>query len=150
MLPPAAGVIAVNAGGVIGAIRARAPGLRITLDPVEFRGFRYHVGVAFTLYGPGASGEMARGGRYVSQNDEPATGMTLYPDAVLRAAAAAPARSRVFLPLGTASGEAARALRAEGHATVAALSPTDTAQSLRCTHLLRDGKVVPLAADAAP
>ena len=69
------------------AIAVRAPGLRITLDPVEFRGFRYHTGVAFTLYGPGMSGELARGGRYVSQNDEPATGMSLYPDAVLRAEA---------------------------------------------------------------
>lgn len=147
-LPPAARAIADNGAAVIAAIRARAPdGLRITLDPVEFRGFRYHVGVAFTLYGPGATGELGRGGRYVSQNDEPATGMTLYPDAVLRAAPPQPPRQRVFVPLGT-DPAFGRVLRAQGYATVAALSATDTAEALRCTHALRDGKPVPLAAAA--
>ncbi len=144
-LPPAARAIADNAAAVIAAIRARAPGLRITLDPVEFRGFRYHVGVAFTLYGPGATGEVARGGRYMSLNEEPATGMTLYPDAVLRAAPAPAPRTRVFLPAGT-DAAVARALRAEGHATVAALAPADTPERLRCTHILRDGRAVPLHA----
>jgi ATP phosphoribosyltransferase regulatory subunit len=141
-LPPAAEAIAVNAASVLGAIRARAPGLRITLDPVEFRGFRYHTGVAFTLYGPGMAGELARGGRYVSQNDEPATGMTLYPDAVLRAAPPAAPRPRLFLPPGV---DGAR-FRAEGYATVAALAPGDTPQRLRCTHELRDGRPVPIPA----
>ena len=139
-LPPAARAIAENAAAVLAAIAVRAPGLRITLDPVEFRGFRYHTGVAFTLYGPGMSGELARGGRYVSQNDEPATGMSLYPDAVLRAAPAAEPRPRLFLPAG-ADGAA---FRAQGFATVAALAPEDTPQRLRCTHELKDGRPVPI------
>ncbi|SDB68943.1 ATP phosphoribosyltransferase regulatory subunit [Belnapia rosea] len=144
-LPPAARAIADNAAAVIAAIRAREPGLRITLDPVEFRGFRYHVGVAFTLYGPGATGELARGGRYVSANDEPATGMSLYPDAVLRAARPAAPRPRVFLPLGTPPADAS-ALRAQGYATVAALAPGDSPAALRCTHVLRDGAAQALSA----
>jgi ATP phosphoribosyltransferase regulatory subunit len=138
-LPPAARAIADNAVAVIAAIRARAPGLRITLDPVEFRGFRYHVGVAFTLYGPG--GELARGGRYLS-GEEAATGLTLYPAAVLKSAAAAPPRARVFIPAGADQAAAAR-LRAEGWITIAALSAADTAARLRCTHILRDGSAVP-------
>ena len=142
-LPPAARAIADNAAAVITAIRARAPGLRITLDPVEFRGFRYHVGVAFTLYGPGNAGELARGGRYLSQGDEPATGMSLYPDAVLRAAPVPPRRPRVFIPAGAAE-DAVRRLREQGFATVAALSPADAPEGLRCTHVLRDGAAVPL------
>jgi ATP phosphoribosyltransferase regulatory subunit len=133
-LPPAASAIAQNAAAVIEALRARAPSLRITLDPVEFRGFRYHTGVAFTLFGEGATGEIARGGRYLS-GEEPATGMTLYPDALLRGLAAQPARPRVFLPIGF-DAEAARALRVKGIATVVALSPADTPESLRCTHVL--------------
>jgi len=139
-LPPAARAIALNAAAVLGAIRARAPALRITLDPVEFRGFRYHTGVAFSLYGPGMSGELARGGRYVSQNDEPATGMSLYPDAVLRAAPPVEPRRRLFLPAG-ADGAA---FRAQGFATVAALSPEDTPARLRCTHEIKDGVAVPV------
>ncbi len=142
-LPPAARAIADNAAAVIAAIRARAPWLRITLDPVEFRGFRYHVGVAFTLYGPGSTGELGRGGRYLSQGDEPATGMSLYPYAVLRAAPPAALRPRLFVPPGAAE-DAVRALREQGFATVAALSPADTPEALRCTHVLRDGEAVPI------
>lgn len=139
-LPAAARAIAGNAAEVLAAIRARAPALRVTLDPVEFRGFRYHTGVAFTLYGPGMSGELARGGRYVSQNEEPATGMSLYPDAVLRAAPPVAPKPRLFLPIG-ADGAA---LRGRGFATVAALAPEDTPARLRCTHELRDGVAVPV------
>jgi ATP phosphoribosyltransferase regulatory subunit len=140
-LPPAAQAIADNAAAVIAAIRGLNPTLRIMLDPAEFRGFRYHNGVAFTLYGPGTTGELARGGRYMA-GDEPATGMTLYPDAVLRAAPQLPQRPRLFVPLGEA--KAAQALRAQGFATVAALSPADTPDGLRCTHILKDGGAVPL------
>ncbi|GGG45135.1 ATP phosphoribosyltransferase regulatory subunit [Caldovatus sediminis] len=146
-LPPTARAIADNAAAVVEAIRARAPGLRITLDPVEFRGFRYHTGVAFTLYGEGRVGELARGGRYLSLGDEPATGMTLYPDVVLRAAPEGAPRPRVFLPLGTAP-EVGRRLRARGFATVAALSAADTPAALRCTHVAREGgEPVPLGKD---
>jgi ATP phosphoribosyltransferase regulatory subunit len=143
-LPPAARAIAENAAQVIAAIRARAPDLVITLDPLEFRGFHYHVGVAFTVFGPGATGELARGGRYLAQNEEPATGMSLYPDAVQRAAPTPPPRPRVFLPLGSPAAAAAT-LRAGGCVTVAALTATDTPLTLRCTHTLRDGRAVPLS-----
>ena len=142
-LPAAARAIAENAARIIEAIAGRAPGLRITLDPVEFRGFRYHVGVAFTIFGPGVSGELAKGGRYLSANDEPATGMTLYPDAVLRAAPAEAPRPRCFLPLGTPAAVGA-ALRRQGYVTVAALGAEDTARALRCTHFWDGASAVPL------
>lgn len=145
-LPPAARAIADNAAAVVEAIRVRAPSLRITLDPVEFRGFRYHTGVAFTLYGEGRVGELGRGGRYLSLGDEPATGMSVYPDAVLRAAPPTVPRPRVFVPLGS-DPEVARALRAQGFATIAALSAADAPRALGCTHVLRDGAAVPLGKD---
>lgn len=132
-LPPAARLIADHAAAVVAAVRELAPTLRITLDPLEFRGLQYHTGVAFTIFGAGRTGELARGGRYLS-GEEPATGMTLYPDAVLRAVPPAAPRLRVFVPRGMNAGQSA-ALRAQGYATVAPLAPTDTAQSLRCTHM---------------
>ncbi|WP_203076073.1 ATP phosphoribosyltransferase regulatory subunit [Falsiroseomonas ponticola] len=141
-LPPAARAIADNAAAIVVALRARVPGLRITLDPVEFRGLRYHSGVAFTIFGEGLTGELARGGRYLS-GEEPATGMTLYPDAMLRAVAPAEPRRRVFIPAG-ADRAAAAALRARGYATVAQLSAEDSPGSLRCTHVLNE------AGDAVP
>jgi ATP phosphoribosyltransferase regulatory subunit len=133
-LPPAARAIAERGAAVFAAIRAAAPALPITLDPVEFRGLRYHTGIAFTLYGAGR--EVARGGRYLS-GEEPATGCTLYPDALLAVAPPSTPAPRVFVPLGADPARAARA-RARGHVTVAALSPADTPESLRCALSLDD------------
>ena len=85
-LPQAARDLADRLAAAVAAIRARAPALRLTIDPVEFRGFRYETGVSVTIYAPGRHEELGRGGRYVCGEAEPATGLTLLPDAVLRAA----------------------------------------------------------------
>ncbi|HUB48704.1 MAG TPA: ATP phosphoribosyltransferase regulatory subunit [Acetobacteraceae bacterium] len=146
-LPNAAGTLATRLADAVAAIRARAPQLRLTIDPVEFRGFRYETGVSVTVYAPGRHEELGRGGRYICGDTEPATGLTLYPDAVLRAAPTREARLRVFVPRGT-SQEQTAGLRAQGFATVAALEPApdDAAEATRlgCTHLLRDGRAIPL------
>ncbi|MFC7735908.1 ATP phosphoribosyltransferase regulatory subunit [Roseomonas sp. GCM10028921] len=145
-LPEGPRRIADNAAEVVAALRRRLPALRITLDPVEFRGFRYHTGIAFTLYGPGRTGELGRGGRYMS-GEEAATGLSLYPDAALRAAPPPASPDRVFLPAGH-DPEAAAALRRAGRVTVAALSPADDARALGCTHQLRGGTLFELAGAA--
>ena len=148
-LPPAAAALCARLRDTVLAIQAQAPGLRLTLDPIEFRGFRYHTGVCMTVFAPGRHEELGRGGRYVS-GDEPATGLTLFPDALLRALPAGPARPRAFLPWGAPADQAAR-LRAGGYATVPALTglpdPAAEARRLRCTHILRDGAAVPLSAE---
>jgi ATP phosphoribosyltransferase regulatory subunit len=124
-LTPGARAHAERLAATVAAIRARAPELRLTVDPVEFRGLRYHTGVTIAVYAAGRHEELARGGRYLCGNGgggEPATGLTLYPDAVLRAAPPLAGKPRLFIPAGTAPAHAA-ALRAEGYATVAALEP---------------------------
>ena len=131
----------------VAAIEARAPGIRLTVDPIEFRGWRYHTGVCVTVYAAGRPEELGRGGRYVSGNSEPACGLTLRTEALLRAAPARPSRLRLFLAPG-ADPVAARRLRGDGFATVAALGPaTDAvaeARRLGCTHILRGDLPVPL------
>jgi ATP phosphoribosyltransferase regulatory subunit len=146
-LPDASRMLTERLAATVRAIHARAPALRLTLDPIEFRGFRYHTGVCVTVYAPGRHEELGRGGRYVCGEAEPATGLTLYPDAVLRAAPLRPGRPRVFCPAGADPAQAAR-LRAQGYATVPALGPSDDpaaeASRLGCTHILRDGDAVAL------
>jgi ATP phosphoribosyltransferase regulatory subunit len=152
-LTPGARALAERLAATVAAIRARIPNLRLTVDPVEFRGLRYHTGVTLTVYAPGRHEELARGGRYIcgqGNAGEPATGLTLYPDAVLRAAPPRAPRPRVFLPAGTAAARAA-ALRAEGHATVAGLDqtadPAAEARRLACTFVLTEAGPVALTAE---
>jgi ATP phosphoribosyltransferase regulatory subunit len=145
-LPPPARALAERLSRTVAAVRARAPGVTLTADPLEFRGFRYHRGVAFTVFTGALAEELGRGGGYLA-GDEPATGVTLYPDAALRAAPAKARRPRVFVPVALADRGAA--LRARGFATVAALGPVEDAAAearrLACTHLAADdGEASPL------
>jgi len=150
-LPNAAGALAVRVAQTVAAVRARAPDLRLTIDPVEFRGFRYETGVSVTVYAPGRFEELGRGGRYVCGDAEPATGLTLYPDAILRVAPVRQPRLRVFIPFGADPGVAAL-LRTQGYATVAALlamnfdAAGEAAEATRlgCSHTLRAGQATPL------
>jgi ATP phosphoribosyltransferase regulatory subunit len=149
-LPNQAGVLAQRAAQAVAAIRAAAPDLRLTLDPVEFRGFRYETGVSVTVFALGRHEELGRGGRYVCGDAEPATGLTLYPDAILRVAPPRNPRSRIFLPFGTDRAVAAR-LRRDGFATVPALEPSgnDLADAARagCTYILRGNQAALLQAE---
>ncbi len=145
-LPEEARALAERLEAVVGLVHAAVPGLRLTVDPVEFRGFRYHTGMALTVFSPGRHEELGRGGRYFSADGEPATGITLYADAVLRAAPARAERAMVYVPAGMA-GEAA-AQRAAGFATLAGLAPVadDTleARRLGCSHVLGRQGALPL------
>ena len=144
-LPAAVRAMADRVAAVVAAIRAVAPALKLTIDPVEFRGLRYHTGICTTVYAPGRHEELGRGGRYLCGDGEPATGLTLYPDAVLRAAPARSARTRVYLPLAQAGQGAS--LRAQGYATVAALAePPELAEARRlgCTHIFTGGALAEL------
>ena len=149
-LTPAARAHADRLAATVAAIRARAPDLKLTVDPVEFRGLRYHTGVCMTVYAPGRAEELGRGGRYIGGEAEPATGLTLYPAAILRAAPKGQPKPRIFLPPGADPIAAAR-LRVEGWATVGALDPcTDPATAARaagCSHVLAGDKSVAVTSE---
>ena len=129
------------------AIRARVPGCQVTVDPVEFRGWKYHTGVCVSVYALGSSEELGRGGRYLCNDDEPACGLTLRPNAVFRVAPRRAQPQRVYLPFGTDEA-IGRTLRDKGHVTVAGLAPAgneeDEARRLACSFVSRDGTLVPV------
>ncbi len=140
-LPAAARALSDRLAETVAAIALAAPGLRLTIDPIEFRGWRYHTGVCVTVYAAGRHEELGRGGRYLGGGNEPACGLTLRTEALLRAAPVRKTRPRLLLPHGTDAALAVR-LRADGYATVAALGPiadlAAEARRLGCTHTLRD------------
>jgi ATP phosphoribosyltransferase regulatory subunit len=151
-LPEAARAQRARLAAVVSALLDSAPGLRLTVDPVENRGFEYHTGIGFTLFGRGVRGELGRGGRYLAGDGgaqgtggEPATGFSLFMDTVLRAVPEPTPVARIFLPHGTALDQA-RALRDGGWVTVAGLEPAGDAgaEAARqgCSHVWRDGAII--------
>ena len=141
-----------------GALRSRLDGLwalaeglgdrvAITLDPTERHGFEYQSWIGFSLFAHGLRREVGRGGSYTIVHDdgreEPATGFSLYADAIVDGGLASPERRRLFVPLGTDPAHAA-AMRADGWVTVAQLDAGDTPQAQLCTHVL--GAAGPIAA----
>ncbi|MBT6825977.1 MAG: ATP phosphoribosyltransferase regulatory subunit, partial [Rhodospirillales bacterium] len=121
---------------VVSVLQADAPDLVLTADVVENRGWEYHTGVTFTFFTRGVRGELGAGGRYGtsasggdgdgdSDNEdgiEPATGLTLFMDTLLRAIPAGDTSRRIYLPSGTPRVQGDE-LRAAGWVTVPALGP---------------------------
>lgn len=138
---------------VCGAIMAANPDLKLTIDPVERRGWEYHTGVSFTFFAAGARGELGAGGRYLTGDEadasgrEPATGLTLFTDTLLQALGRGDVAPRLYLP-STTTHEDAAAMRAEGWITVQGLSAIedDRAEAARllCSHYLDGRQAVPV------
>src|SRR5438094_1464592 len=148
-------------GAVLDGLAAAVPDLKVTVDPVENRGFEYHTGIAFTFFARvdpehGPLGELGRGGRYQAGDPampEPATGFTLYTDTILQTLPEVPRRRRVLVPLG-ADRDRAAALREAGWITVAALARAASwqaeARRLGCSYVLVDGEPQAVAAYDRP
>jgi ATP phosphoribosyltransferase regulatory subunit len=155
VLPARARAERLRLGAVLDGLAEAAADLAVTVDPVENRGFEYHTGISFTFFAGGSSGngpvgELGRGGRYHAGDPaapEPASGFSLYADAILRTLPRQVAPRRLLLPTGADRGNAA-ALRRAGWITVAALEPAHDwraeARRLDCSHVWLDGAPVAL------
>ncbi|MDE3016710.1 MAG: ATP phosphoribosyltransferase regulatory subunit [Pseudomonadota bacterium] len=137
---------------VITILRQCSNDRTLTVDATESRGLAYHSGISFSMFVPGATREVGRGGRYridgSGAQDTEATGFTLYVE-TLRGLLPEPQRGkRVFIPEHIGSADAAK-LRSEGYVTIYALSEygrgEDEARRLGCGFIFKDGKVKVLA-----
>ncbi len=121
----------------------------VTIDATEVRGLNYHSGISFSLFVPGSSCEVGRGGRYLiegktQETDLEATGFTLYVETLAGILPQLQAQKRVFIS--SQKDEAAAAdLRAKGYATVYALAEygNDELEAVRlnCNFILKDGQL---------
>jgi len=151
-LPAAGAAEAARLAEVVKLVQAADLDLPLTIDPVEYRGLEYQTGVSFSVFALQGRQELARGGRYSAGYpedgvSEPATGFTVYMDAVLAASEPPPERPRLYVSLGTPWREAAP-WQAKGYAIVRAVVAAPElraeAKRLRCSHALIDGDAVPL------
>ena len=152
-LPAAAEAEIAHLAEVVRLVSRDAPDLSLTIDPVEIRGYEYHTGITYTYFALNARGELGRGGRYMAESfypdkpAEPATGISIFLDALLRVLPKSNGPDRVFMPAGTLRTVASK-LRDEGWIVVKGLSQAgndrDEAARLGCTHIWSDDAITSL------
>ncbi|NKB44905.1 MAG: ATP phosphoribosyltransferase regulatory subunit [Alphaproteobacteria bacterium] len=153
-LPAAAAAHLETLFEVADTVKAVSPDLKLTVDLVENRGLQYHTGVTFFLFAKGSTREIGRGGRYhVDHGDdviEPATGATLFMDALLPVAPHSSLMSCVYAPYGTTRNAIGK-LQSDGFRVRVSLSTeTDSlsdAKALGCSHMFQDGEVVDVSSE---
>jgi ATP phosphoribosyltransferase regulatory subunit len=103
-------------------------GASVSFDLADLRGYAYYSGAMFSVYAPGASDAIARGGRYdevgkVFGRKRPAVGFSLDIKALTAVAGARPLRAAIRAPWGEALDlrAAIAALRRQGETVVCVL-----------------------------
>ena len=101
---------------------------KVSFDLADLRGYAYYTGARFSIYTPGLSDALVRGGRYdavgaVFGRTRPATGFSLDVKALVSVLAARPLRPAIHAPWREAAGLrlAIASLRAHGETVVCAL-----------------------------
>ena len=151
---------------VVETLKIDLPGLMITVDPLERRGFEYQTGLSFTLFARGVRGELGRGGRYRSAGafprqqagsaaetmaslGEPAVGFSLFMDSIMRGLGQAAGPKRLLVPADMPLAER-QAHIAAGWVVVRALEAGLSSDGLKaaamvaaCDHFWVDGQAQP-------
>ncbi|MES2583916.1 MAG: ATP phosphoribosyltransferase regulatory subunit [Pseudomonadota bacterium] len=109
-------------------LSSHVEGASVSFDLADLRGYAYYSGAMFSLYAPGATDALARGGRYdevglVFGRKRPAVGFSLDIKALTAVAADRPLRAAIRAPWGEAAElrAAIAALRRQGETVVCVL-----------------------------
>ena len=83
---------------VIEIINKNDHSIKISIDPLENRGFNYHSGLTFTIFSENLKGEIAKGGRYKTLKGESAIGCTIYTEKIYSNSKFNYNKSLVYIP----------------------------------------------------
>ncbi len=144
---PQAAKLVKQLQSIVQQVKTLLPGVSLSIDPLETRGFAYHTGVSFAIFDKGKGLELARGGRYqvggVKSDFGNATGASFLIENVLSAAKLRKAKPRILVPSETDS-ETLLSLQKEGYVTVLSARnkpEMPEAKRLSCQALLIQGKI---------
>jgi ATP phosphoribosyltransferase regulatory subunit len=116
----------------------------VTVDLVETRCFEYQTGLSFSFYSKTGEGVLGRGGRYRTQDDEPATGFTFYAENLAPLLEPAAQAKRILIPFALDPFEVFK-LQKEGYVTIRAYGPDDMkkqAKAQNCSLIFQNGQAV--------
>ena len=83
---------------VIELVNKNDQSIKVSIDPLENRGFNYHSGLSFTIFSENLKGEIAKGGRYKTLNGESAIGCTIYIEKIISTPKLNPEKPLVYVP----------------------------------------------------
>lgn len=128
-------------------INTALPELKITIDPLEHRGFEYYTGFSFAIFSSNQGDELGRGGRYImGQKKETACGFALSVNAILRCLPAKNDREKIFVPTDTPF-ETVKGLQSSGMITICSVDVSDAkaeAKRLACDFVWLDNQKEPV------
>ncbi len=84
--------------GVLDIVNKNDSSIKISIDPLENRGFNYHTGLSFTIFSENLKGEIAKGGRYKTLKGETAIGCTIYTEKIYSNSNLYKDKSLVYVP----------------------------------------------------
>jgi ATP phosphoribosyltransferase regulatory subunit len=120
--------------------------ITLTIDATESRGAGYHSGISFSIFVPGITTEVGRGGRYRIQapdarEDSEATGFTLYVETLIDILPKSAPNKRILVASGIVgiTQEELQTLKDEGYTMLFALEEygtnTEEAKRLGCNYI---------------
>ena len=83
---------------VIDIIKQNDNLIKLSIDPLETRGFKYHTGLTFTIFSDKLKGEIAKGGSYNILSGETATGCTIYTEKIYPKLVSNLGKDLVYIP----------------------------------------------------
>jgi len=130
---------------LVGQVRTAFPDVNVGLDLADLPGYAYYTGIRFSVYVPGITDALVRGGRYdevgsVFGRKRPAVGFSLDIKTLASASAARPLRAAIRAPWGedTALHAQIASLRRQGETVVCVLPGHESeADEFNCDRALR-------------
>ena len=89
-----------NIKKIFNLIKRKIGDTKVNIDFTEVKTNSYYSGINYTIFAKNIRGEIARGGRYLTNNEEGeySVGFTCYMDTVLRASSAKNSNKRIIVP----------------------------------------------------
>ena len=132
---------------ICNAIKQLHKNIKITIDPIENRGFNYYAGIGFAIFSSNIKRELGFGGEYIlelNNNKHNGIGLSILFDGLLRATNIDDKQKRIFIPLkhdNTIPPE----LRKNGWVTILSykrnVKDKEEAVKFNCTHILKNNTI---------
>ena len=132
---------------ICNAIKQLHKNIKITIDPIENRGFNYYSGIGFAIFSSNIKRELGFGGEYIlelNHNKHNGIGLSILFDGLLRATNIDDKQKRIFIPLkhdNTIPPE----LRKNGWVTILSykknVKDKEEALKFNCTHILKNNTI---------